>query len=149
MGHMVTSITLAFTFGPLLGMTMFTTYGFKHLVFLCTLTGLMNLIVILLISESHKIDKDQKKMPYSQAVFKRSILVSSFIQLIYAIIFGGIMTFLPLLLNTVSGVNIGIFFMVESVMIIACRFLAAHLSDRLGKGPVFSYSFWLSLLPFF
>ncbi len=149
MGHMATSITLAFTFGPLLGMTMFTTYGFKHLVFLCTLTGLMNLIVILFISESHKIGKDQKKMPYSQAVFKRSILVPSFIQLIYAIIYGGIMTFLPLLLNTVSGVNIGIFFMVESVMIIACRFMAAHLSDRLGKGPVFSYSFLVILVAVF
>lgn len=149
MGHMATSITLAFTFGPLLGMTIFTTYGFKYLVFLCTLTGLMNLIVILLISESHKTDKNHKKMPYFQAVFKRSILVSSFIQLIYAIIFGGIMTFLPLLLNTVSGVNIGIFFMVESVMIITCRSLAAHLSDRLGKGPVFTYSFLVILVAVF
>ncbi len=149
MGHMATSTTLAFTFGPLMGITMFTTYGFKHLVFLCALTGAMNLIVILLISESHKTGRDHNKLPYSQAVFKRSILVSSFIQLIYAIIFGGIMTFLPLLLNTVSGVNIGLFFMVESMMIIACRFLAAHLSDRLGKGPVFSYSFLLILAAVF
>ncbi len=52
-------------------------------------------------------------------------------------------------LNTVSGVNIGIFFMVESVLIIACRFLAAHLSDRLGKGPVFSYSFLVILVAVF
>ncbi len=149
MGHMATSITLAFTFGPLLGITIFTNYGFKQLILLCTLTGLLNLIVILLISESHTTDKDNKKIPYSQAVFKRSILVSSFIQLVYAIIFGGTMTFLPLLLSTISGVNIGFFFMVESVIIIACRFLAAHLSDRLGKGPVFTYSFFIILIAVF
>lgn len=34
-------------------------------------------------------------------------------------------------------------------MIIACRFLAAHLSDRLGKGPVFFYSFLIILIAVF
>lgn len=149
MGHMATSITLAFAFGPLLGMTMFTAYGFKHLVMLCTLTGLLNLGVIIFITESRKSVNGHVKISYSQAVFKRSILVSSFIQLIYAMIFGGIMTFLPLLLNTISKVNIGYFFMVESAVIIACRFLAGHLSDRLGKGPVFSYSFLVILIAVF
>jgi MFS family permease len=149
MGHMATSTTLAFTFGPLLGTTLFTIYGFKHLIFICTLIGLLNLIVILFISESRKTGENLKKMPYSKAIFKRSILVSSFIQLVYAIIFGGIMTFFPLLLSTVSGANIGIFFMVESAMIIACRFLVAHLSDRWGKGPVFTYSFLVILVAVF
>jgi MFS family permease len=149
MGHMTTSMTLAFTFGPLIGITVFSTYGFKRLMFLCTLTGLLNLIVILLIQESHKTKKDHKKMPYSQVVFKRSILVSSFIQLIYGIIFGGVMTFLPLLLNTVSGVNIGIYFLVESIMIVVCRILAANLSDKMGKVPVFSYSFLIILIAVF
>ncbi len=47
---------------------------------------------------------------YRAVVLKRSVLVSSFIQLVHAVIFGGIMTFLPLLLASVEGVNIGIFF---------------------------------------
>lgn len=149
MGHMATSTTLAFTFGPLIGMTLFSAYGFNHLIFLCTFIGLLNMIVILLIRESHKTAEASPPKKYSQAVFKRSILISSFIQFIYAIIFGGIITFLPILLDTVPGVNIGIYFMVESIMIIACRFLAAHLSDRLGKGPVFSYSFLIILIAVF
>ncbi len=51
------------------------------------------------------------------------------------------MTFLPLLLKDIEGVNIGVFFMVESIVIITCRFMAAHLSDKYGRGPVFFYSF--------
>ncbi len=149
MGHMATSTTLSFTFGPLLGTTVFSTFGFKHLVLLCTATGLVNLMVILLIAESRKSVKNYSKPPYSRVVFKRSILVSSFIQLIYAIIFGGMMTFLPILLNSVQGLSIGLFFMVESVMVISFRFLAGHLSDRLGKGPVFTYSFLLILIAVF
>ncbi|MBT3387088.1 MAG: MFS transporter [Desulfobacula sp.] len=141
LGHMATSTTLAFTLGPLVGMTVFSSYGFKSLIFLCTITGLLNLIVILKISEIHKKTDKRLKIPYKKIVFKRSVLVSSFIQLIYAIIFGGIMTFLPLLLKNIEGVNVGVFFMVESIVIIACRFIAAQMADKYGRGPVFVYSF--------
>jgi MFS family permease len=145
LGHMATSTTLAFTLGPLVGMTIFSSYGFKALIFLCTITALVNLIVISQISELHKRIKGKLKIPYRTVVFKRSVLVASFIQLIYAIIFGGIMTFLPLLLKNIEGVNIGVFFMVESVVIIFCRFMAAQMSDKYGRGPVFFYSFLIIL----
>mgnify|MGYP006415868759 CR=1 FL=1 len=141
LGHMATSTTLAFTLGPLVGMTVFSSYGFKSLIFLCTITGLLNLIVILKISEIHKKTDKRLKIPYKKIVFKRSVLVSSFIQLISAIIFGGIITFLPLLLKNIEGVNVGVFFMVESIVIIACRFIAAQMADKYGRGPVFVYSF--------
>jgi MFS family permease len=145
LGHMATSTTLAFTLGPLVGMTIFSSYGFKSLIYLCTITALVNLIVILQISELHKKTDRKLKIPYKEVVFKRSVLVSSFILLVYAIIFGGIMTFLPLLLVNIEGVNIGVFFMVESVVIIICRFIAARMSDKYGRGPVFSYSFLIIL----
>ena len=144
-GHMATSTTLAFTLGPLVGIIILNSYGFKPLIFLCTATGLFNLIVILFISEIHKKTKRESKVPYKTVVFNRSVLVSSFIQLVYAIIFGGIITFLPLLLKNIEGVNVGVFFMVESIVIIICRFMAAQMSDKYGRGPVFSYSFFIIL----
>ena len=55
------------------------------------------------------------------------------------------MIFLPLLLENIEGVNIGVFFMVESVVIIVCRFIAARMSDKYGRGPVFFYSFLIIL----
>lgn len=35
--------------------------------------------------------------------------------------------------------NVGVFFMVESVVIIACRLMAAEMPDKYGRGPVFSF----------
>ncbi len=145
LGHMATSTTLSFTLGPLVGMTVFSSFGFTSLIYLCTITALINLVVILQITELHKKAKSTLKIPYRKVVLKRSVLMSSFIQLIYAIIFGGIMTFLPLLLDRIEGVNIGVFFLVESIVIIVFRFLAAQLSDKYGRGPVFFYSFFIIL----
>ncbi|MCK5837148.1 MAG: MFS transporter [Desulfobacula sp.] len=142
-GHMATSTTLAFTLGPLVGMTIFNSYGFSPVIFLCTATGIVNLIVILFISEINKKAEKRLKILYKTAIFNRSVLVSSFIQLVYAIIFGGIITFLPLLLKNIEGMNVGVFFMVESIVIIICRFMAAQMSDRYGRGPVFFYSFFI------
>lgn len=144
-GHMATATTLAFTLGPLAGMTIFNSYGFKSLIILCTATGVFNFIVILFLSEISKKAEKKVRVPYNIAVFKRSVLVSSFIQLVYAIIFGGIITFLPLLLKNIQGVNVGVFFMVESIVIILCRFMAAQVSDKYGRGPVFFYSFLVIL----
>lgn len=149
LGHMATSTTLAFTLGPLIGTAIFNSYGFRALIFLCTLTGFINFIIILKISELQKKSAGKIKIPYKTVVFKRSVLVSSFIQVVYAVIFGGIMTFLPLLLKNIDGVSIGIFFMVQSVVIIACRFLAARMSDKYGRGPVFFYSFCVILFAVF
>jgi MFS family permease len=144
-GHMATSTTLAFTLGPLIGISIFNSYGFKPLIFICTATGILNLIVILFLSEIHKKAEKKLKVPYKKVVFNRSVLVSSFIQLVYAIIFGGIITFLPLLLKNIEGMNVGVFFMVESIVIIFCRFVAASMSDKYGRGPVFFYSFFIIL----
>jgi len=149
LGHMATATTLAFTLGPLVGTTILNSYGFKALIVLCTITGLINLAVILRISELHKKTEKKLKLPYRTIVYKRSVLVSSFIQLINAVIFGGVMTFLPLLLMDIDGVNVGIFFLVESVVIIACRFMAAEMSDKYGRGPVFFYSFLIILCAVF
>lgn len=144
-GHMATSTTLSFTLGPLAGMTIFNSYGFTPLIFLCTVTGILNLSVILFISETNKKTEKKLKVSYKTALFNRSVLVSSFIQLVYAIIFGGIITFLPLLLKNIEGMNVGVFFMVESIVIIICRFVAAQMSDKYGRGPVFFYSFFIIL----
>jgi len=149
LGHMATSTTLAFALGPWAGMLVFKSYGFNPLIFLLVLTGLINFAVILMISEVHKKTEKKLKMPYKKIVYKRSVLVSSFIQLIYAIIFGGIMTFLPLLLKNIEAVNVGVFFMVESIVIIAFRFIAAQMPDKFGRGPVFFYSFLIIICAVF
>lgn len=149
LGHMATSTTLAFTLGPLAGAEVFSSFGFGALVFLCTAAGFLNFIIILKISETGKKTKKHVRPSYREIVFTRSVLASSFIQIVNAMIFGGVMTFLPLLLAPMKGVSIGIFFMVESAVIILFRFFAARLVDQYGRGPVFFYSFLILLLSVF
>ncbi len=148
LGHMATATTLSFALGPFAGVALFTGLGFQAVVVTCLLIGFMNLIVILLIQEkSNKRDYKTGTL-YRKAIFNRSVLLSSFIQIVNAVIFGGVMTFLPIFL-TKAGLNVGIFFLVESCTIILCRISAAHLSDRFGRGPVFFYSFVIVLLAVF
>ncbi len=149
LGHMATSTTLSFTLGPLIGTAIYNFYGFKALIFLCSLIGFINFVIILRISEIQKKSDRKIKIPYKKVVFKRSVLVSSFIQVVNAVIFGGIMTFLPLHLKDIEGVSIGIFFLVQSIVIIACRLLTARMPDKYGRGPVFFYSFCIILAAVF
>ncbi len=74
--------------------------------------------------------------------------MSSFIQLINAMVFGGIMTFLPIFLSG-TGMNVGIFFIVQSITVIICRMIFARLSDVHGRGPVFFFSFVVLLISVF
>jgi MFS family permease len=146
LGHMATATPLAFAFGPFIGVLVFNTFKFAGPVFVCTLIGLLNLILILLIKERKKQTPKDLKTSFKQVVFKRSIFVSSMAILMNAIIFGGIMTFLPLLVNKTPGLNIGFFFLTEALIVIVCRFFMAHFSDLYGRGPVFFYSSIIILL---
>jgi len=110
----------------------------------CMAIGLINLGVILMVKENKARQKSNRTVSYRTLLASRSVVVSSGIQLINAMIFGGMMTFLPILLAK-SGLNAGLYFFIESIAIILCRVLAARLSDRLGRGPVFFYSFALVL----
>jgi len=149
LGHMSTATTIAFAFGPFLGISVFNIFKFQGPVFICTLAGFLNLLLILLIKERKKQTFKNLKISFKQVVFKRSILISSLAILMHAVIFGGIMTFLPLLVHQTPGLNIGYFFLTEAVIIIICRVFMAHFSDKYGRGPVFFYSSLVILLAVF
>ena len=149
LGNMATASTLSFTFGPLIGISVLTGFGFLYLIYLCIIIGFFNLFVVSFLTEQRWKSVEKQKISYKNVVFKRSILVLSFIQLVNAIIFGGIVTFLPVLLEKTSDLNIGPFFVIESIVVILCRIFASHLSDRYGRGPVFFYSFMILLAAVF
>lgn len=148
LGHMATSTTLAFAFGPLAGILVFERFGFSALVMTCVFVGFLNLMTILMIREHALRKQGMNRIRYREIILRRSILVSSFIQLINAMIFGGIMSFLPVLLNDL-GMNVGMFFIVQSITIIICRMVFARFSDRYGRGPVFFCSFVILLASVF
>ncbi|MCP3955908.1 MAG: MFS transporter [Desulfobacterales bacterium] len=149
MGHMSSASTLSFTCGPLLGIAIYSGFGFEGLLLACIVAGGVNLGVVLILREEYAGARKTDRIAYRAVIFKRSILVSSFITLIHAVIFGTIMTFLPVLINEMPDLNVGFFFLAESVTIIACRIFTAHLVDRVGRGPAFVYSFCIILVSVF
>ena len=149
LGHMASASTLSFAGGPLLGVYIYSGFGFPGLIMACILAGGLNLIVIVLIREHYHKPRKKVRIGYRQVIFKRSILVSSGINLVYAVIFGTIMTFLPVLLKEAPHLNVGFFFLAESSTIILCRIIPAHLIERAGRGPAFFYSFAFLLISFF
>ncbi|MCK5099835.1 MAG: MFS transporter [Desulfobacteraceae bacterium] len=149
LGHLATATTMAFAFGPFIGIWAFSNFNFAGPVFVCTLIGFFNLILILLIRERKEPARADLKISFKQVVLKRSILVSSMAILMNAVIFGGIMTFLPLLVNQTPGLNIGFFFLTQAIVVIVCRLFMAHFSDLYGRGPVFFYSSIIILVAVF
>ena len=149
LGHLATATTMAFAFGPFIGISVFNSFNFAGPVVVCTLIGFFNLILILLIKERRDPTQKDLKISFKKVVFKRSILVSSMAILMNAVIFGGIMTFLPLLVNKTPGLNIGFFFLIQAVIVIICRLFMAHFSDIYGRGPVFFYSSIIILVAVF
>ena len=149
LGHMASASTLSFAGGPLLGVYIYSGFGFTGLILACIIAGGINLGVILIIREQYAGDRKTKRTAYREVIFKRSILAASFITVIHAVIFGTIMTFLPVLINAIPGLYVGFFFLAESVTIIACRIFTAHLIDRIGRGPAFVYSFLIILMSVF
>jgi MFS family permease len=146
---MASASTLSFTCGPLIGVYIYSGFGFRELIWACILAGGLNFLVILFIREHYHTARAKVRMGYRQVIFKRSILVSSFINLVYAVIFGAIMTFLPVLLKETPHLNVGFFFLAESGTIILCRIFTAHLIDRIGRGPAFVYSFSILIVSVF
>ena len=144
LGHMATATTLAFTLSPVIGVMLYNGPGFHAMIAACMAIGLINLGVILMVKENKARQHSKRTVSYRTLLASRSVVVSSGIQLINAMIFGGMMTFLPILLAK-NGLNAGLYFFIESIAIILCRVLAARLSDRLGRGPVFFYSFAIVL----
>lgn len=149
LGHMASASTLSFACGPLLGVYIYSGFGFWGLILACILVGGLNFFVIVLIQEQYHKPRKKVRIGYRQAIFRRSIIVSAFINLAYAVIFGAILTFLPVLLKEAPHLNVGFFFLAESSTIILCRIFTVHLIDRIGRGPAFVYSFSILIISVF
>lgn len=141
LGHIATATTLSFVLGPWIGMTLFNRFGFTSMLWFCILVGFLNFLVILQVDETVVKGKERPGSALMwRTLFSRTIVVSSGIQIVNAVIFGGVMTFLPILISR-QGLNAALFFMVEALCVITMRLTLGHLSDRWGRGPVFFYSF--------
>ncbi len=145
MGHMSIASSLAFAFGPLLGFGIYASHGIDMLFYACIAMGFVSLVICLFINESFTRTVKAKSISFLKILFGRIMFVSSAIILIQALIIGGILAFLPVMLKNELELNVGLYFTVNSISVVVFRYFISHLSDRFGRGPVFFYSFLLIL----
>ena len=103
-----------------------------------------------LITEKNFSSKNKIKTNDYISIFRnRSILVSSGLALVLALMNGGIFTFLPILAQSQFEINVGLLFMINAISLILFRLLTSHLSDRYGRGPCAFYSFLIICLSYY
>ena len=141
LGHMGIASIFSMALGPIVGVALYSRFGMPLLLTGCALVGIGGLLLVILIQEPHRQATKAAAVSYRQAVFTRIVLVASVVLFIEAQIYGGFFTFLPLLLETVGNLNVGLFFMIASGTMIVGRFAFAHFADVYGRGPMFFYSF--------
>jgi MFS family permease len=145
LGHMSIASNLAFAMGPLLGFSIYAKFGIDYLLYTCVITGVIPLFVCFFINDTFTRSIKEKTLPFLKILFQRTLFISSAIVLTQAIIIGGIMAFLPVMLKNDLNLNVGLYFTMNSVAVVVFRYFVSNLSDRFGRGPVFFYSFLMIL----
>jgi MFS family permease len=146
LGQMSIASTLSMALGPWFGVTLYTHFGMSYALLVSSLVGIVGLVLVLFIHEPIFDRSARKSITYREVIFKRVVVVSSAIVLVEGMIFGGIFTFLPLMLKGERAVNAGLFFLAASAVIVCCRFFVSRFSDTYGRGPMFFYPFLILLL---
>lgn len=137
MGYYGLFSTLAMAIAPALGLTLITDYGFS---FIATLSLILTAGAFLA-GQAIQLEPSQKQVPPHMAsgkppVFDRRALRVSLVMLFMTLSYGGVVTFLPLYAEERGIVNIGPFFTIYALSLMATRPLAGKYYDRRGPNHV-------------
>ncbi len=134
MGYYGLFSTLAMAIAPALGLTLITHYGFS---FIATLSLLLTAGAFLagqaIQLEASKKLGPRNRPPGKPSVFDKRALKVSLVMLFMTLSYGGVVTFLPLYAEERGIANIGPFFTIYALSLMATRPLAGKYYDR--KGP--------------
>ena len=131
--------TIAFAFGPVVGVYVWENWGYNVLFGFVAGLSLLCLFLALLLRETHAPHLARNEVNYFEAIKQRHVLVSATIILLVALIHGGVMFYMPLFLKD-FGVNIGLFFTVYGVSAFLIRLAVGNVSDQFGRGPIVVFS---------
>lgn len=141
LGHMSIASILSMALGPVVGVALFTRLGMPFVLAACSLMGIGGLLLVVFIGEPIRNPAEKTPITFKKAIFTRIVIVSSVVLFIEAQIYGGLFTFLPLLLESVGDQRVGLFFMIASGIMIIGRLSIGHYTDVYGRGATFFYSF--------
>lgn len=141
MGWYGMSMTVAMAIGPLIGVWLVQASSFSLL--LNVATGLS--VMAILFALTTNIPKIEYKQTGKIVFFERSVLSITVVMFFLAFTYGGIMTFLPLFVETIQ-VNAGTFFLVYAISLTVTRPFAGKLADKRGESIVVIPSFFILIV---
>lgn len=141
MGWYGMSMTVAMAVGPLVGVWIVQVSSFASLIHVATSLC----VIAILFALTTKIPQIKHKQTGKIVFFDRSVLTITIVMFFLAFTYGGIMTFLPLFVETIQ-VNPGTFFLIYAISLTVTRPFAGKLADKRGESVVVIPSYFILIL---
>ncbi|OME80223.1 MFS transporter [Paenibacillus sp. FSL A5-0031] len=138
-GYFGLSTSLAMSVGPIIGLSVMKHAGFTILAMLGTATILL-IFPILLLSRAIPPDTSKKTAPAagsaSKQLFHAKLLIPGLLNVILAVTYGGLLSFIALFGESVHLEQVGLFFLFNAIAVIIIRPVSGKLFDRFGHAAV-------------
>jgi len=133
MGYYGLSSTLGMAIAPLIGIWLMINQGFSTLFYVSSLLAVVSLLFIQIISFSPSKETEKKTdEAFWNNLFEKKALFPSLLVMLFAVTYGGIVSFITLFGKEVNIDNVGWFFLANALMVMVSRPLAGVLFDRKG-----------------
>ena len=138
MGYFGIGESVCLSIGPVLGIAMLNMFDFKGLFMASAFISLLAALLILALRSKPDQDKGQAKhqsRSISLKIIEKKVLPQSVLMLINGIIFGGVITFIPIFAKQQGISNVAWFFFISAIVGVVVRIVCGKYYDL--KGPVF------------
>ncbi|WP_107668185.1 MFS transporter [Cyanothece sp. BG0011] len=146
-GYMSLVTPIGMSIGPALGGFVQESFGYTTLFITSAGFGFLGLCLVSFIQEKSKVhyqhtsDAKGKIRNFKQMVSSHSLVIPALILLMIGLLFGTLITFLPLFLQENNlGFSAGLFYTVAAVGSFSSRIFSGPASDRYGRGPLITVS---------
>lgn len=146
-GYMSLVQPIGMSMGPALGGLLKENFGYPTLFITSAIFGFLGLFLVATIQEKTHLeshdnrDIKEKARSFKEMILSHSLLIPSFIFLLIGLLFGTLITFLPLFLEESNlGLKAGLFYTVSAIASFSARMFSGQGSDRYGRGLFISGS---------
>jgi len=136
MGYYGMAMNLAMAIGPALGIALIDHIGFDGLFWVASLLGLLSFVLVQFLHEPVRHHLHEGQALARPALFSRVALFPGFVAMCMTMTFGTVVSFLPLFVQQHKLGNVGLFFVVYSVVVVVLRPVSGRLSDRFGRSAI-------------
>lgn len=146
-GYMSLVTPIGMSFGPALGGFLEAEFGYSVLFLVSATSGLLGLFLVSSLQENscssrHKTVHSQgKSRKFKEMLASHSLVIPALILLMIGLLFGILVTFLPLFLQeTDLGFSAGLFYTTAAIASFCSRIFSGPASDRYGRGLLITLS---------